>query len=180
MLQTSFIHSFIHQWHYSPLLRPGLFFSFVISFTQSAGLLGRVISPSQGRYLNIGQHKHRKKCMHRHQCLQWNSNPRSQRSSERRPRGHCDRRFNIPNASINQEIWRASKLLKIYVGPSPPWKLRNLLCSVPFPLILSLGLQFHHEDGSRWTLRVFMPEGSSFHTPLRLRFYLCINVSVIL
>jgi hypothetical protein len=41
---------FIHQWLYSPLLGPRLFFSFVIVFTQSVGLLGRVISPSQGRY----------------------------------------------------------------------------------------------------------------------------------
>jgi hypothetical protein len=28
-------------------------------FSQTAGLLGRVISPSRGRYLNTGQHKHR-------------------------------------------------------------------------------------------------------------------------
>jgi hypothetical protein len=28
-------------------------------FTQSVGLLGRVISPSQGRYLHTRQHKHR-------------------------------------------------------------------------------------------------------------------------
>jgi hypothetical protein len=28
-------------------------------FPQTVGHLGRVISPSQGRYLNIGQHKHR-------------------------------------------------------------------------------------------------------------------------
>jgi hypothetical protein len=38
---------FIHQWFYSPLLRPGLF-SLVIILTQMVGLLGRVISPSQG------------------------------------------------------------------------------------------------------------------------------------
>jgi hypothetical protein len=50
--------SFIHQWLYSPLLGPG-FFSFVVFFTQSVGLLGRVISPSCGRYLHTGQHKHR-------------------------------------------------------------------------------------------------------------------------
>jgi hypothetical protein len=55
----SFIHSFIHKWLYGPLLDPGLFFSFAIIFTQTVGLLGRVISPSQGRYLNTGQHKHR-------------------------------------------------------------------------------------------------------------------------
>jgi hypothetical protein len=52
-------NSFIHQWFYSPLLSPGLFFSFVIFFTQTVEHLGRVISPSQGRYLHTGQHKHR-------------------------------------------------------------------------------------------------------------------------
>jgi hypothetical protein len=43
---------FIHQWLYSPLLGSGLFFSFVIFFTQTVGLLGRVISPPQGRHKN--------------------------------------------------------------------------------------------------------------------------------
>jgi hypothetical protein len=28
-------------------------------FSQTVGLLGRVINPSQGRYLNTGQHKHK-------------------------------------------------------------------------------------------------------------------------
>jgi hypothetical protein len=55
----SFIHSFIHQWLHSPLVGPGLPFSFLIVFTQTVGLLGPVISPSQGRYLHTGQHKHR-------------------------------------------------------------------------------------------------------------------------
>jgi hypothetical protein len=54
-----FIYSFIHQFLYSPLLGPGLFFSSVIFFIQSVGLLGRVISLSQGRYLHKGQHKQR-------------------------------------------------------------------------------------------------------------------------
>jgi hypothetical protein len=58
-LWSSFIYSLIDQWLYSPLLGPGLFFSFVIFFKQTVGLLGRVISTSQGRYLHIGQHKHR-------------------------------------------------------------------------------------------------------------------------
>jgi hypothetical protein len=52
-------HSFIHQWLYSPLLGPGLFFTFVIFFTQTVGLLGQEISSSQGRYLHTLQHKHR-------------------------------------------------------------------------------------------------------------------------
>jgi hypothetical protein len=42
-----------------PMLDPGLFFSFVIIFTNSVELLGRVISPSQGSYRHTGQHKHR-------------------------------------------------------------------------------------------------------------------------
>jgi hypothetical protein len=56
---NAFIHSFIHQWLYSPLLIPGLFFSFVNIFTLTVGLLGRVIGASQGRYLHTRQHKHR-------------------------------------------------------------------------------------------------------------------------
>jgi hypothetical protein len=56
------------------LLSPGLFFGSVIFFTQSVGLLGRVTSPSQGRYLHTN----------RHPCLEWDSNPWSQRSNERR------------------------------------------------------------------------------------------------
>jgi hypothetical protein len=68
----SFIHSFIHHWFYNPLLGPGLFFSFVIIFAQTVGLLGRVISPSQGRYLYTGQHKQNKRT-HRHPCLEWDN-----------------------------------------------------------------------------------------------------------
>jgi hypothetical protein len=67
-----FVHLFING--YRPLLGPGLFFSFVIFFTQTVGLPGQVISPSQGRYLHTGQHKHRINA-HRHPCLDWNSNP---------------------------------------------------------------------------------------------------------
>jgi hypothetical protein len=50
-------------------------------FTQTVLLLERVISPSQGRCLHTGQHKIN---AHGHPCLEWDSNPRSQRSSERR------------------------------------------------------------------------------------------------
>jgi hypothetical protein len=50
---------FIHQWLYSPLSGPGLFFSFVIFFTQSVVLLGRGFYSSQGLYLYTGEHRHR-------------------------------------------------------------------------------------------------------------------------
>jgi hypothetical protein len=56
-----FIHSFVHQLLYRPLLGPGLFFNFVIFFTQIVGLLGWAISPWQGRHLHTGQRKHRMK-----------------------------------------------------------------------------------------------------------------------
>jgi hypothetical protein len=36
-------------------------FQFLDLFTQSVGLLGRGISPSQGRYLHTGQHKQNKR-----------------------------------------------------------------------------------------------------------------------
>jgi hypothetical protein len=44
---------------------------------------GGGISPSQGRYLHAGQHKHRIN-IYKHPCLQWDSNPRFQRWSGRR------------------------------------------------------------------------------------------------
>jgi hypothetical protein len=75
------LSSFIHQWLYSPLFGSGLIFSFVIFFTQSVGLLGRVISPSQGRYLHTGQYKHRINAHTDIHAFEWDSNPRSQRSS---------------------------------------------------------------------------------------------------
>jgi hypothetical protein len=40
-----------------PFVGPGLFFSFVIFFTQTVGLFWRVISPSQCRYLHTEQDK---------------------------------------------------------------------------------------------------------------------------
>jgi hypothetical protein len=90
---SSFIHSFIHRWLCTPLLGPGFFFSFVIFFTQSVGLLGRVISPSQGRYLHKRQHTHR---INAHTDIHDLSGIRthdpsvraSEESSCLRPRGH--------------------------------------------------------------------------------------------
>jgi hypothetical protein len=66
------------------------FFGFSVC-TQSVGVLGRGISPPQGRYLHAEQHKHRIN-VHRHPCLEWDSNPRSQCSSERRQLMHLTAR----------------------------------------------------------------------------------------
>jgi hypothetical protein len=63
---------------YSPLLDLGRFFQFLnpiwytVDRTPWTG-----ISPSQGLYLHIGQHKHRINA-NRHPCLKWDSKPRSQ------------------------------------------------------------------------------------------------------
>jgi hypothetical protein len=48
-------------------------------FSQTVGLLGRVISPSQGRYLHTGQHKCIIKAYTctKHPFPEWDSNPRS-------------------------------------------------------------------------------------------------------
>jgi hypothetical protein len=92
----SFIRSFVSG---SAVLLFGhsLFFSFIISLTRSVGLLGWVISMSQGRYLYTGQHKHRK--TRTHTSMPWVGNPRSQLSREQRRRSHSDRHtsFNFKN-----------------------------------------------------------------------------------
>jgi hypothetical protein len=66
-------------------------------FSQTAGLLGRGISPSQGRYLNTGQHKHRINTytLNIHALIGIRTQDPSVRASEDsswlRPRGNCDR-----------------------------------------------------------------------------------------
>jgi hypothetical protein len=75
-----------------PLLQFRIFF-----FTQTVGLLGRVISPSQGLYLNKGQHKHRITLTTDIYTLRGirthdSSVQAREDSSCLRPRGHCARR----------------------------------------------------------------------------------------
>jgi hypothetical protein len=49
-------------------------------FSQPVGLLGWVISPSQGLYLHTEQHKCRINKYTKHPCLEWHSNPASERA----------------------------------------------------------------------------------------------------
>jgi hypothetical protein len=84
------------------------------TFTQSVGLLGRGISPLQGRYLNTGQRKYMIN-EHRHHA---SSGTRThypsvwvgENSSCLRPRGHCDRqRYIIIELKISKVVsfaWR--------------------------------------------------------------------------
>jgi hypothetical protein len=60
-------------------------------FSQTEGLLGRMIGPSQGRYLNTGQLKH--KLIHTHTKHHTLSAIRTHDPSLR-PRGYCDRQRN--------------------------------------------------------------------------------------
>jgi hypothetical protein len=65
-------------------------------FTQTVGLLGLVISPSQGRYLHTGQHKHRINAdTDIHALSEIRTHDPSVRASKDylclRPLGHCDR-----------------------------------------------------------------------------------------
>jgi hypothetical protein len=76
-------------------------FSFSWSFTQLVGLLGRGISPWQGRYLQT-EYKHRINA-HRHPCPKWDS-------SGRRPRGRCGLHF---SSGFNWETYRRVHALGI-------------------------------------------------------------------
>jgi hypothetical protein len=76
-----------------PFVGLGRLFTSLI-YTQSAGILGRVISPSQGLYLHTGQHKHRINA-YIHALIGIRTHdpsvPASEDSSCVTPRGHCDR-----------------------------------------------------------------------------------------
>jgi hypothetical protein len=78
ILTFIYVHILL-EWLYSRF-----FFSDSWSYTQSVGLLGRVISSSQDLCLNTGQHKHRKTHIHtKHPWPKWDLIQRSQRPSER-------------------------------------------------------------------------------------------------
>jgi hypothetical protein len=67
-----FLYYYYYYYYYygsTALVDLGRFFSFLI-YTQSIALLGRVIGPSQGRYLHAEQQKHRINT-YRHPCLEW-------------------------------------------------------------------------------------------------------------
>jgi hypothetical protein len=79
-----------------PFVGPWPLLQFHYFFTQTVGLLGRVISPSQGLYLHTGQHKHRINVYTNiHALIGIRTHDPSVRASEDssclRPRGHCDR-----------------------------------------------------------------------------------------
>jgi hypothetical protein len=121
-----FIHSFIPQWLYSPLLGPGFFFSFVIYFTQTVGLLEWVISPSQGRYLKTGQHKHREKAYTNIHVLSGiRTHDPSFRASEDssclRSHCHCDQHSHTSNLTNFLVSVRHSTVLRLPLWHAAVW-----------------------------------------------------------
>jgi hypothetical protein len=80
-----YVYTFVHLLiALQPFVGPWPRFQFRNHFSQTVGLLGRVISLSQGCYLNTGQHKHRINAYTNIHAFEWDSNPRSQRLGERR------------------------------------------------------------------------------------------------
>jgi hypothetical protein len=61
-----------------PFVGPWSPMKFLNLFAQSVGFLGRGINPSQGCYLHRTIQTQNKRT-HTHPCLEWDSNPRSQR-----------------------------------------------------------------------------------------------------
>jgi hypothetical protein len=82
-------------WELAPILEHRADYSVSLIFSEAVDLLRRVISPSEGLYLNTGQHKHRKTRTHiTHPCPRRESNPPS-----RPPR---DRRLFMPRTALLQ------------------------------------------------------------------------------
>jgi hypothetical protein len=96
LLYNSWLHFFHSSMALQPFVGPWPLLHFHKHFTQSVGLHGWVISPSQGLYLHRVQHKHR---INVHTDIHALSGIRthdpSVRANEdiscRRPRSHCDR-----------------------------------------------------------------------------------------
>jgi hypothetical protein len=59
-----FSSSFPLTWELAPIMEHRADYSVSLIFSQAVGFLGRVISSSQGLYLNTGEHKHRKTRTH--------------------------------------------------------------------------------------------------------------------
>jgi hypothetical protein len=117
-MKDNLIHSFIHQWIYSPLLGPGLLFSFVIFFTQD----GRtpwtgdqpVARPLPTQRTTQTEQTRARTHTHIHPLSGiWTHVPSvraSEDSSCLTPRGHCDRRRIISRDRILKPGRRFRKL----------------------------------------------------------------------
>jgi hypothetical protein len=107
-------------------------FSVSLYYTQSVGLLGWGISPSQGLYLHTEQYKHNTDI----QALSGiRTHDRRVRSGEDgsclRPRGYCDRLYIMRNYTTHTPLWK-------YLG-------NTSIAPEPFPFIsFPVHLPFNH------------------------------------
>jgi hypothetical protein len=97
-LNEMFIFYFLYPFLLYRTLTMSRIFIFLWIYTQSVGLLGRVIGSSQGLYLNTGQQEHRKTHTHTpniHALSGIRTHDHGLRASEDssclRPLGYCDR-----------------------------------------------------------------------------------------
>jgi hypothetical protein len=106
------------------------------------GLLARVISTSQGRYLTQTQNKHR------HPWLEWDSNPRSQRSSERRQFIPLDR---AAGRAIAQAVgrWLPTAAARV--------QTRVWSCGILWWTKVGLGQVFSENFGFPFPLPIYIP-----------------------
>jgi hypothetical protein len=89
------------------------------------GLLGRVISPSQGLYLHrTTQHR---KTRDKLPCFERDSNPRSQQPTGQdprlRPRGHCDRQILLLYCGKYARVLNLSNIICRYVFCLSPYQM---------------------------------------------------------
>jgi hypothetical protein len=116
----------IHQRIYSLMLGSGLFFSLVIFYIQTIGLLWQVISPSQGRCLHAGQHKHSIRT-HRHPCLGVGFEttiPASERAKTVYPRPPCMLGWSVDNEL--EKVWQEAVVACLKLPKNfPGWTRSN-------------------------------------------------------
>jgi hypothetical protein len=120
-------------------------------FRHMVGLLGRVISPSQGLYLHKSTTQ---KDADKHPCLDRDSNPRSQQPTGQdprlRPHGHCDGRyFNIRWRKLQSHKKHMSLACPV-VSTSPSFTFVSLSTvpphtSTPCTLIISKPVGLHSQ-----------------------------------
>jgi hypothetical protein len=105
-------------------------FQFRNHFSQTVGLLGCLISPSQGRYLNTGQHKHRIKAYTKQLSLLWVGLELTITASERAKKVHA--------------LKRAATVTGNYCNKDAKLLLEKLTC--PYQVINTLQLLHGHKN----------------------------------
>jgi hypothetical protein len=94
-------------------------------FSQTVGLLGRVNSPSQGRYLNTGQHKHRINAYTHQTSMPWVGFELTIPASERAKTVHASDCAATVTGSLLLYYQKLFNLLSVYFS--------SYIANFPFP-----------------------------------------------